>query len=63
VLCGQCGRFCSFRHSRLQAKGKQVWRCKGCDTKCTVLRRALGSWPPAEMSQISEDSQRSVERI
>jgi hypothetical protein len=47
----------------LQAKGKQVWRCKGCDTKCTVLRRALGSWPPAEMSQISEDSQRSVERI
>ena len=57
VLCGQCGRFNTFSHCRLIAKQKMMWRCRGCDTKCTTLRRALGSWPPPEMANIPTDSQ------
>jgi hypothetical protein len=57
TLCEQCGRFCKFVHCRMLSKGKNTWRCKGCDTKCSILRRALGSWPPAEMATIPADSQ------
>lgn len=56
VVCSSCGRPNSFSQCRVLSKGRQSWRCNGCNVKSVQLRRALGQWPTDGFNMLSADS-------
>ena len=56
VVCSSCGRPNLFSQCRVLSKGRQSWRCNGCNVKSVQLRRALGQWPTDGFNMLSLDS-------
>jgi ribosomal protein L37AE/L43A len=59
VFCDWCGDTAQLQTCRITHKTKGIWRCQGCRSKCVMLRKALGTWPPENWGLLDADQQRA----
>ena len=62
VLCQVCKSFETFSKVRVVSKGSNLFKCNGCHSKESSLRRTLGSWPISEYRGLTEEDKAAFMR-
>ena len=59
VLCNLCGGKVELAKSIIRGKQAGTFRCKVCHSKCELLRRKCGGFPPAVFAEMTEEQKKA----